>query len=157
MAVTVMEARRQVAFQFDYLLDELPLGCHPMDHYLDHGRPVAEREQIHLDIRLRFDQKNDLKDFEISQNSRPLKISLGFGTVHSYRAVHFQDRLLSLFKKDSKTYIQRRMDLYNLSDVFVLYDLMIVFYMFSAVLLWLLHDDKSNDSFSLTGRLMCFQ
>ena len=48
------------------------------------------------------------------------------------------------------------MDLYNLSDVFVLYDLMIVFYMFSAVLLWLLHDDKSNDSFSLTGRLMCF-
>ena len=117
---------------------------------------MAEREQIHLDIRLRFDQKNDLKDFEISQNSRPLKISLGFGTVHSYRAVHFQDRLLSLFKKDSKTYIQRRMDLYNLSDVFVLYDLMIVFYMFSAVLLWLLRDGKSNDSFSLTGLLMCF-
>ena len=52
MAVTVMEARRQVAFQFDYLLDELPLGC--QDHYLDRGRPVAEREQIHLDIQLRF-------------------------------------------------------------------------------------------------------
>ena len=33
MAVTVMEARRQVAFQCDYLLDELPLGCHPTDHY----------------------------------------------------------------------------------------------------------------------------
>ena len=61
MAVTVMEARRQVAFQFDYLLDEPPLGCR--DHYLDRGRPVAEREQIHLDIQLKFHQKNGLKDF----------------------------------------------------------------------------------------------
>ena len=120
---------------------------------------MAEKEQIHLDIQLRFHQKNDLKDFEIAPNSRPLKISLGSrstGTVHSYRAVHFQDRSLSVYKKDSKTYIQRRMDLYNLSVVFVLYDLMIVFYMFSAVLLLLLHDDKLNDSFSLTGRPMCF-
>ena len=55
-----------------------------------------------------------------------------------------------------KTYIQRRMDLYNLSVVFVLYDLTIVVYMFSAVLLSLLRDDKSNDSFSLTIQLMCF-
>ena len=120
---------------------------------------MAEREQIHLDIQLRFHQKNDLKDFEIAPNSRPLKILLGSGspgTVHSYQTVHFQERLLSVFKKGSKTYIQRRMDLYNLFVVFVLCDLMIVFYMFSAVLLWLLRDGKSNDSFSLTGRLMCF-
>ena len=120
---------------------------------------MAEKEQIHLDIQLRFHQKNDLKDFEIAPNSHPLKISLGPGspgTVHFYRAVHFQDRLLSVYK-GSKTYIQRRMDLYNLFVVFVLYDLMIAFYMFSAVLLWLLRDDKSNDSFSLTGRPMCFR
>ena len=70
MAVTVMVARRQVVFQFDYLSDD---GCHPMDR-LDHGHPVDEREQIHLDIQLRFHQKNDLKDFLISPNSRPLKI-----------------------------------------------------------------------------------
>ena len=38
---------------------------------------MAEKEQIHLDIQLRFHQKNDLKDFEIVPNSRPLKISLG--------------------------------------------------------------------------------
>ena len=37
-------------------------------------------EQIHLDIQLRFHQKNDLKDFEISPNSRPLKFSLGSGS-----------------------------------------------------------------------------
>ena len=91
MAVTVMEARRQVAFQFDYLLDELPLGC--QDHYLDRGRPVAEREQIHLDIQLRFHQ-NGLKDFEISPNSRPLKKTLEFGIVNFDRDVHFENHLL---------------------------------------------------------------
>ena len=96
MAVTVMEARRQVAFQFDYLLDELPLGC--QDHYLDRGRPVAEREQIHLDIQLRFHQMNDLKDFEISPNSRPLKFSLEFGTVHFDRDVNFVSPRKSSFK-----------------------------------------------------------
>ena len=92
MAVTVMEARRQVAFQFDYLLDELPLGC--QDHYLDRGRPVAEREQIHLDIQLKFHQKNGLRDFEIVLNSRPLKKTLEFGTVQFDRDVHFEYRLL---------------------------------------------------------------
>ena len=93
MAVTVMEARRQVAFQFDYLLDELPLGCR--EHYLDRDRPVAEREQIHLDIQLRFHQKNDLKDFEISPNWRPLKISLEFGPSP-------ENRLLSSGKSSFK-------------------------------------------------------
>ena len=39
---------------------------------------MAEKEQIHLDIQLRFHQKNDLKDFEIVPNSRPLKILLVF-------------------------------------------------------------------------------
>ena len=92
MAVTVMEARRQVAFQFDYLLDEPPLGCR--DHYLDRGRPVAEREQIHLDIQLKFHQKNGLRDFEIVLNSRPLKKTLEFGTVQFDRDVHFEYRLL---------------------------------------------------------------
>ena len=100
MAVKVMVAQRLMAFQFDYPLDNH--YCYPngMDHLNDSNgcHPVAEREQIHLDIQLRFHQKNDLKDFEIAQNSRPLRITLGFGTVHSYRAVHFQDRLLSLFK-----------------------------------------------------------
>ena len=94
MAVTVMEARRQVVFQFDYLLDELHLGCHPADRYYDRGRPVAEKEQIHLDIQLRFHQKNDLKDFEIAPNSRPLKKTLEFGTVHFDRDVHFKNHLL---------------------------------------------------------------
>ena len=148
MAVTVMEARRQVAFQFDYLLDELPLGC--QDHYLDRGRPVAEREQIHLDIQLRFHQMNDSKDFEIAPNSRQLKFSLDFGPS-ILKTVCFP-----LGNQVSKTYIQRRTDLYNLSVAFVLYDLMIFVYMFSAVLLSLLHDDKSNDSFLLTRRLMYF-